>query len=689
MEYGSETRQKSRLLTEEILKTRPKTLVGSEMIFEIATSLQDVLDNTWIDPSEIVPLDEERANKEKAAQVRAHEDDTLRRQRELRLQQEEEQLLQELVKQRISSSAQHLSQLPGSPGGSATDGSIPIGIVKFERPSRTIRTPSGKLVAIDMVHQKVRYREGPLCEVLTVQPFSHLEGYESDRGAPFLVLKEFYATSSSNDEPSMKRAVQNLESKLEYHMNLSPHQSITQPLNFHIHRSVDEESVARGWNVSILMELAERQSLQEILDVVDKLDVKLVRAWSIQLIEGLRHYHRHGSAHADIHLGNVLLQRDREAERGDNKITVAMLSDGGYGRDLHIFKKGSGPKYFPDSWTAPEMLNASASAEAIPATDIWDLGRCFLQMAFGVGILSEHSSGPMSLVEELRPTPSLRALLSQIFSSNPKKRPSAWDLLHFEFFRNNDALLKADPPERSQILETSMHTQPDNRMRRESGHTSVSLSRYAKDFAEDGRLGRGGFGEVFRARNKVDGQPYAIKKVKARSKAALDPVLSEVTVLSRLNHPNVVRFFTSWIEDAVSMENPDLSGSSEDEYTSSLTNAAHRPILPASSRGLDFISSTDAPVIFATDDDEEKSGSEDEDSSENQSEEESEANGAMVNVAFDTEESSPSTEQGSRRVQTPSTWTVLYIQMEYCKQEVSLFWFLCPPAAGLYLHGIV
>ena len=100
-------------------------------------------------------------------------------------------------------------------------------------------------------------------------------------------------------------------------------------------------------------------------------------------------------------------------------------------------------------------------------------------------------------------------------------------------------------------------------LRRESH--SAAPSRYSKEFVEEGRLGRGGFGEVFRARNKVDGQPYAIKKIKATSRSALDPVLSEVTVLSRLNHPNVVRYFTSWIYDGVEDQGRDDSDLSEEE----------------------------------------------------------------------------------------------------------------------------
>lgn len=226
-----------------------------------------------------------------------------------------------------------------------------------------------------------------------------------------------------------------------------------------------------------------------------------MRAWSIRLIEGLQHYHRHGSAHARLHLGNVLLETG-ETERGDRKLTVAKLSDGGYQRDLHLLKKGNHPRYSSIAWTAPEVVN-STHAEAIPATDIWDFGLCFLQMAFGLSILSEHQS-PTSLMEELRMTKSLTSLLSQMFQNDPKRRPSAWDLLHFEFFRNDDQLLEEDPTLSSIPGAATSHDGKglqQHHFRRES--TAAPQSRYPKEFVEDGRLGRGGFGEVFKARNKV------------------------------------------------------------------------------------------------------------------------------------------------------------------------------------------
>ena len=81
-------------------------------------------------------------------------------------------------------------------------------------------------------------------------------------------------------------------------------------------------------------------------------------------------------------------------------------------------------------------------------------------------------------------------------------------------------------------------------------------SRFTSEFTLLERLGQGGGGAVFRARNILDGTEYAIKRVffwsrpgsSAQSEVAAQRVLREVRALARLNHPNVCRYHSAWIE---------------------------------------------------------------------------------------------------------------------------------------------
>eukprot|EP00590_Aulacoseira_subarctica_P010743 CAMPEP_0172418492 /NCGR_PEP_ID=MMETSP1064-20121228/4961_1 /TAXON_ID=202472 /ORGANISM="Aulacoseira subarctica , Strain CCAP 1002/5" /LENGTH=1268 /DNA_ID=CAMNT_0013157441 /DNA_START=253 /DNA_END=4059 /DNA_ORIENTATION=- len=88
----------------------------------------------------------------------------------------------------------------------------------------------------------------------------------------------------------------------------------------------------------------------------------------------------------------------------------------------------------------------------------------------------------------------------------------------------------------------------------------VRYSRYKSEFNDLSSLGKGGFGTVFRCRNVLDGREYAVKKIRIKSfvdqlgvstkhlSNALRRVLREVKILALLDHPNIVRYYTAWLE---------------------------------------------------------------------------------------------------------------------------------------------
>nr|WBQ01578.1 protein kinase R [Molossus molossus] len=66
--------------------------------------------------------------------------------------------------------------------------------------------------------------------------------------------------------------------------------------------------------------------------------------------------------------------------------------------------------------------------------------------------------------------------------------------------------------------------------------------RFIKDFPEITPIGSGGYGDVFKAKHRIDGKTYVIKRVKYDS----EKVEREVKVLATLSHPNIVRYYNSW-----------------------------------------------------------------------------------------------------------------------------------------------
>ncbi|KAM7409015.1 hypothetical protein PAMA_002640 [Pampus argenteus] len=88
---------------------------------------------------------------------------------------------------------------------------------------------------------------------------------------------------------------------------------------------------------------------------------------------------------------------------------------------------------------------------------------------------------------------------------------------------------------------------------------SEGQSRFTSDFDSIKRIAKGGFGRVYKAREKLVDKYYAVKIVPSKQKA-----LREVGALSELLHVNIVRYYNCWMEDSEYQ-----CDSSTDSYSSS------------------------------------------------------------------------------------------------------------------------
>jgi serine/threonine protein kinase len=79
-------------------------------------------------------------------------------------------------------------------------------------------------------------------------------------------------------------------------------------------------------------------------------------------------------------------------------------------------------------------------------------------------------------------------------------------------------------------------------------------SRYISDFLQRQKLGKGTFGSVYTAKHRIDGQEYAVKKIKIgfsntkELEVTYNKVIREVKSLAALDHPNIVRYHQAWFE---------------------------------------------------------------------------------------------------------------------------------------------
>ncbi|XP_071337245.1 interferon-induced, double-stranded RNA-activated protein kinase-like [Trachinotus anak] len=93
--------------------------------------------------------------------------------------------------------------------------------------------------------------------------------------------------------------------------------------------------------------------------------------------------------------------------------------------------------------------------------------------------------------------------------------------------------------------------------------TQSVVSRFTSEFDSIECLGKGAFGRVFKAKQKLLDKYYAIKIVRCKEKA-----LREVGALSDLHHCNIVRYYTCWMEDSEYQWDGTTDSSSTSQSTS-------------------------------------------------------------------------------------------------------------------------
>lgn len=542
----------TRFKLQKVIETKPKELLSGEqaMIMEIVTACQEVLEDAAQAKAagmELPSLEEERANHEAAAVKLAQEQKDLEEKRKRQESLEEERMLGSLVQDELNrqkakaKETKKKSRTPALLSEDSVDsammgGQAPNDILLFDQPS-TIMDLNDLPVSFQVVASKVFIRQGPVSKVYTVRPI-----ISSSQEVRSLVLKQTNLETDVKDANKFKVQLQILETELVALKRIR-HQNILNMLNFKVHKTADEGADSEnGWTVSVLTDFADKGSLEEFLDIAGSLGVAKVRSWTIELLDALRFLHDdHGIIHQDVHPGNVLLVRESNGE------VRPKLADAGYQRKLQNL---SGKRQLSDTlsvaksayWFPPEIANAS-QPQYTQKTDVWDFGVLFLQMIFGLTVIQKYSS-PNALGESLVLSDSLNEFVVKLFKADSKKRPRAFELTSYAFLATDAPILEDDSSSHTSRFGSITELLPTTPRR--PRHDSFNMggafprSRYMEDFVEEGRLGKGGFGEVVKARKKLDGQIYAIKKITQKSSASLTEVLKEVRLLSQLSHPSVV-----------------------------------------------------------------------------------------------------------------------------------------------------
>jgi translation initiation factor 2-alpha kinase 4 len=649
-------RDGARSRIQEIIRNKPKSLLGSEMIYELAVSIQDVLEDVaqaQAQDKDLPSLEEERMEQEAAALQRAD----LEKQEMLRKQQaaavEEDRALQVMLqdKMRQRNKARILRRKSRTGGAELGDVDDLMektpGAISFDLPLVISDTDEQPLV-FRAVHGKTLLRRKQCKKTFTVRPVVS----ENRCHVPLLVLKEICLSEQNSEGLTFREQMRTSEDKLEGIKRLR-HPNLVEFVGFKINRPLSSsDSSDNPWTVFVLSEHANKGSLSELLDIVGTVAVDMLRGWMIQLLEALEFYHRSGFVHGNIHCGQVFLFRNYSGEttvKLQSSIEEA-LPDSPCGKPSLAASKSP-------LWVPPELTQDSPPSMK---TDVWDLGIVLLQMGFGKDVLLRYTSANQLMVS-MGLSPPLQDLLCEFFRPDPRKRPTAFQLQPSEFFRVDAPLKMRERASESVSLQ--------RRPRLDSFGAMPAFSRYHQDFDEAGQLGRGGFGQVVKARNKLDGRLYAVKKISQTSAAALKDTLSETMLLSRLNHSYVVRYYTAWIEEDFNhIEEEAMSSTEGDPFASQ----DHHGF---STGGLDFISSSGYPKI-------EFAASDSDDENEGTLSDPAHPETPERNRTYDTGTNSGDVEDIELSRARSGSYarpilTTLYIQMEYCEKHVSVSHSVC------------
>ncbi|GAA6036515.1 hypothetical protein JCM8097_003543 [Rhodosporidiobolus ruineniae] len=332
-----------------------------------------------------------------------------------------------------------------------------------------------------------------------------------------------------------------------------------------------------GWSVLIVTSPTS-QTLEDLLNTVGELRTDRALAYFTQLVSALEYLHSQNVVHRGIKLRNIFVTSEKAKATGTGDQAGVKLSGAGWCRRLIDLNKAEAwmvqppEEDPPESWTAPEAVTAPFSYDR--SRDMFELGIILAQMVFGSDVLLKYPS-PADLVRNLprNSPPILKRILNDLLLVEGKKRPGA--------ARISALLAESSGSSTSQAPSLLLSTTPPNPkngwQHLASGHrvatplvsppptTQLSrsaeapngfffqpkqtVSRYRSEFEELEFLGKGGGGQVVKARNRLDGHLYAIKKIKLPSDRASEiKVLREVTIWSRMSHPNIVRYHVAWEE---------------------------------------------------------------------------------------------------------------------------------------------
>ncbi|KAK4700699.1 eukaryotic translation initiation factor 2-alpha kinase 4, partial [Phenoliferia sp. Uapishka_3] len=316
------------------------------------------------------------------------------------------------------------------------------------------------------------------------------------------------------------------------------------------------------------------------------------------VVIGVEFLHGKGMVHRAVGPKNVLV-----GEGGEVKICNAAWWQ--RLRDLNKSDQwvvGGQEEELSDAWICPEARDDGFVYDR--SRDMWDVGVLLAQMLFGLDVAQRYSS-PGDLIRGMSHPSTTRKILHDLLLTDSKKRPTASKLLvsllessrsetssHHSQHHQQPTTLSTTPQNHTYGAFMRQHQQPTTPM--------FSPNHQVNMVSKSADTGQGQSGFFWQPRPSGSRYRNAVKKIRLPNvKANEEKILREVTIWSRMNHPNIVRYHTSWVETDENPSNLDTDGESSTQLTGTETGSN----LPTSSDDDSSSAHSDDPSEFDSDSD--------------------------------------------------------------------------------------
>ncbi|RPD79604.1 Serine/threonine-protein kinase [Lentinus tigrinus ALCF2SS1-7] len=533
-------------------------LKGMEMVFQIVCFAKDWLDANVKPPAEVVgslatEMNRRAVEEERAKKKREEEEAKEKERRDAEYAEKlNEQIREDALRQQVE--RERLQQARRRAMSDATEVPMTEDPTPIESFEREIKWRGHSFHKVRLFHPRQEclgtvYQADPVCD----EPLTSL---------PMELLCITFVSHYYSMNQGLKKLKQ-VESELQRLASIR-HPNLLSVLA----AKLTTPSANTSPRLLILTEQRPSVTLHDVLEDTDHIREDRAQEYLTQILSALQALHHADIVHRGLNLRCIGLA-PKEESSSTKIVKIFKVSYQTRLLDLHRsdpFGFNADPKTDEDNVPEGWMPPVESKLTYTKGRDIHSVGIVLLQMLLGRDVMERYPDPQTALHLASLPV-SLSGKAALMVSPTKKSNVTCQSLLgdiaspRLVPVQNRTPTIPFTGP-RTPMVNGFAVGSPETDYFRMPPPTARHASRWKEDWEELEILGRGGFGQVVKARNKIDNRIYAVKKIKLRD-VGNDKIFREVSALSRLNHRFIVRYYTTWVETSDGLPTINLGSESE------------------------------------------------------------------------------------------------------------------------------